>query len=141
MKYHVAGKFHKWHTFASHRRGQNDYLQRLCVAKILPVNFCYACQSTSLGFHFTQPVDVNGNKLHNTKCKWTIVFPESFKTNFILGRTSHYENIIIEHCVLLMDFPKEKNSLNICFFVIILSEIFSHENFTKYGLYTARMLA
>ena len=55
----------------------------------------------------------------------------NFQNNFILGRTSHFENIIIERHVSLTDFQKAEKVPNICLLEIILSEIFLMQKFHK----------
>ena len=44
-----------------------------------------------------------------------------------------FNNILIEHYVSLINFPKVENVLNICLFEIILFEIFLYKIFTKHG--------
>ena len=55
----------------------------------------------------------------------------NFLISFIFRRTSHSENIIIEHYVWLINFQKAENILNISLFGIILVEIFLIQKFHK----------
>ena len=63
----------------------------------------------------------------NNKELTRTVVPEIFRNDFITGKTSCLENIIIEHYASIINFQKADNILNNCLFEIILSEIFFYK--------------